>query len=225
MRYPVFRTRHVGSATPGAVVESHQLQFSKNPGPSGPAGLEGATQILRAGNFAWTCRYASPVMGSGADSPCQGEMARRARGGRVGDYEHEVLIWSRPRCVLPNPSLLPAKPSEAGSPGRGGARERTQFSPPGGNGVEWTQGELARRDKRRWPGPLRRRAAMGKVTRRRGGEILSAFPERNGQRRRAARCAAPPVEKKEFLQFNPSCAIMHLTAGCGHQQKGSSQTG
>ena len=58
---------------------------------------------------------------------------------------------SRPRGGLPNPSLLPAKPSEAGSPGRGGARERTQFSPPGGNGVEWT---------------LRRRAAMGKVGRR-----------------------------------------------------------
>ena len=55
------------------------------------------------------------------------------------------------RGALPNPSLLPAKPSEAGSPGRGGARERTQFSPPGGNGVEWT---------------LRRRAAMGKVGRR-----------------------------------------------------------
>ena len=36
MRYPVFRTRHVGPSTPGAVVESHQLQFSKNPGPSGP---------------------------------------------------------------------------------------------------------------------------------------------------------------------------------------------
>ena len=71
-----------------------------NPGPSGPAGIEGATQILRAGNFAWTCRYASPVMGSGADSPCQGEMARRARGGRVGDYEHEVLILSRPPAIL-----------------------------------------------------------------------------------------------------------------------------
>ena len=56
-----------------------------------------------------------------------------------------------PGGVLPNPSLLPAKPSEADSPGRGGARERTQFSPPGGNGVEWT---------------LRRRAAMGKVGRR-----------------------------------------------------------
>ena len=90
-------------------------------------------------------------MGSGADSPCQGEMAQRARGGRVGDYEHEVLIEAVPGGVLPNPSLLPAKPSEAGSPGRGGARERTQFSPPGGNGVEWT---------------LRRRAAVGKVTRR-----------------------------------------------------------
>ena len=58
-------------------------------------------------------------MGSGADSPChQGEMARRARGGREGDYEHEVLIEAVPGGVLPNPSLLPAKPSEAGSPGR-----------------------------------------------------------------------------------------------------------
>ena len=36
-------------------------------------------------------------MGSGADSPCQGEMSRSDRGDRVGDYEHEVLIWSRPR--------------------------------------------------------------------------------------------------------------------------------
>src|SRR5699024_3177518 len=56
-----------------------------------------------------------------------------------------------PGGVLPNPSLLPTKPSEVGSPGRGGARERAQFSPPGGNGVEWT---------------LRRRAAVGKVGRR-----------------------------------------------------------
>ena len=56
-----------------------------------------------------------------------------------------------PGGVLPNPSLLPVKPSAAGSPGRGGARERSQFSPSGGNG-----------DKR----TLRRRAAGGKVTRR-----------------------------------------------------------
>ena len=54
-----------------------------------------ATQILRAGNLLLTFRYASPVMGSGADSPCQGEMARRVRGGRVGEYGHEVSILSR----------------------------------------------------------------------------------------------------------------------------------
>ena len=36
-------------------------------------------------------------MGSGADSPCQGEMARRARGGRVGEYERGALILSRLR--------------------------------------------------------------------------------------------------------------------------------
>ena len=47
--------------------------------------------------------------------------------------------------------VLPAKLSAAGSPGRGGARERSQFSPSGGNG-----------DKR----TLRRRAATGKVGRR-----------------------------------------------------------
>ena len=56
MRYPLFRTRHVGSATPGAVVESHQLQFSKNPGPSGPAGIQTLTQSLRAGNVLPTPR-------------------------------------------------------------------------------------------------------------------------------------------------------------------------
>ena len=106
------------------------------------------------------------VMGSGADFPCQGEMARRARGGRVGDYEHEVLIGAVPGGVLVNLPCLPAKPSTAGSPGRGGARERAQFSPSGGNGDKRTQGELARRAKRRWPGPLRRRAAMDKGTRR-----------------------------------------------------------
>ena len=39
-------------------------------------------------------------MGSGADSPCQGESARRARGGRVGDYEHKVLIGAVPGGVL-----------------------------------------------------------------------------------------------------------------------------
>ena len=40
-------------------------------------------------------------MGSGADSPCQGEMSRSDKGGRVGDYEHKVLIGANPGGVLP----------------------------------------------------------------------------------------------------------------------------
>ena len=38
-------------ATPGAAVESYRPQFSTNPGPSGPAGIEKLTQILRAGRI------------------------------------------------------------------------------------------------------------------------------------------------------------------------------
>ena len=80
MRYPVFRTRHVGSATPGAVVESHQLQFSKNPGPSGPEEIaESHSDFARRKFFA-------PPRGS-----------PRKWGPGKGDYEHEVPIWSRPR--------------------------------------------------------------------------------------------------------------------------------
>ena len=39
-------------------------------------------------------------MGSGADSPYPGEMARSARGGREGDYGHEVPIGAVPGGVL-----------------------------------------------------------------------------------------------------------------------------
>ena len=38
--------------------------------------------------------------GPGADSPCQGEMSRSDRGGRVGEYGHEVSILSRPPAIL-----------------------------------------------------------------------------------------------------------------------------
>ena len=47
----------------------------------------------------------------------------------------------------------PPQPSEAVAVGRGDARERTQFSPPGGNGVERT---LRRRDAVGQPHPQRR---------------------------------------------------------------------
>ena len=80
-------------------------------------------------------------------------------------------MWARSAHLEPSPvafwlisPVLPAKPSAAGSPGRGGARERAQFSPSGGNG-----------DKR----TLRRRAAMGKVTRRPQAAKSPAYNERS----------------------------------------------
>ena len=87
-------------------------------GPSGPVEIQTFTQILRAGNIAKPNKYASPVMGSGADSPCQGEMARRARGGRVGDYEHEVLIWSRPRWRFAQSLVAPGEDQRSGFAGK-----------------------------------------------------------------------------------------------------------
>ena len=67
-------------------------------------------------------------MGSGADSPCQGEMARRVRGGRVGEYERGALILSRLRVRFgyfaamgkvtrrPQAAKSPAKTSRSGAP-------------------------------------------------------------------------------------------------------------
>ena len=105
-------------ANSGADLEPHQGQILQTQGPVAREKSQTATQILRAGNFAWTCRYASPVMGSGADSPCQGEMARRARGGRVGDYEHEVLIWSRPRWRFAQSLVAPGEAQRSGFAGK-----------------------------------------------------------------------------------------------------------
>ena len=123
----------------------------EQPGPSGPVGIWTATQILRAGNSLPDSRGnpRNGVRGKATMSTkCSSEPVPIPS---VPSGHLPLIRGVGPGGVLPNPSLLPAKPSEAGSPGRGGARERTQFSPPGGNGVEWT---------------LRRRAAVGKVTRR-----------------------------------------------------------
>ena len=59
-------------------MEPHQRQFSTQPGPSGPAGIEKLTQILRTGRILPTLRGNPRIWGPGK-----------------GDYEHEVLIWSR----------------------------------------------------------------------------------------------------------------------------------
>ena len=59
-----------------------------------------ALLILRAGNVLPTSRGNPRNGGPGADSPCQGEMSRSDRGGRVGEYGHEVSILSRPPAIL-----------------------------------------------------------------------------------------------------------------------------
>ena len=48
--YGDIRTRSVGSANSGAVRKPHQEQILPHSGPSGPAGNQAFTQILRAGN-------------------------------------------------------------------------------------------------------------------------------------------------------------------------------
>ena len=90
-------------------MEPRRLQFLHTQGPVARIEWRKGTQILRAGKILPAPRGnprngrfclpqgVTPVMGSGADSPCQGEMSRSDRGDRVGDYEHEALIWSRPR--------------------------------------------------------------------------------------------------------------------------------
>ena len=164
--------RPYGGNGPGALARGRQAQKwsrtrSNFPQTQGPVARR---------EFRTSLKFCAPEMFCLLQgvTPVNGVRGKRS-------YGHEVPVGRVPGGVLPNPSLLPAKPSEAGSPGRGGARERTQFSPPGGNGVEWTQGELARRDKRRWPGPLRRRAAAGKVTRR---PQAAKYPAQSLQERR-----------------------------------------
>ena len=51
------------------------------------------------------------------------EMARRARVGRVGDYEHEVLIRSRPRRVLGYLSRTPGEAQRSGFAGKRRSKE------------------------------------------------------------------------------------------------------
>ncbi len=73
------------------------------------------------------------------------------RNGSVGPAKPGAEMEPQQRQSL-NPTAAEggpnAKPNEVGLRWRGGARERTQFSPPGGNGVERT----LRRRRAQWPG-------------------------------------------------------------------------
>ena len=81
-------------------MELHRRKFLQTQGPVARRGFRPATQILRAENVLPSPKGNSRNRGPGADSPCQGEMSRSDRGGRVGEYGHAVSILSRPPAIL-----------------------------------------------------------------------------------------------------------------------------
>ncbi len=94
---------------PGTLVRRRQAQkrnrtSSNFPPAQAPSGAgrnrAQALLILRAGNVLPTSRGNPRNGGPGADSPCQGELSRSDRGGRVGEYGHAVSILSRPPAIL-----------------------------------------------------------------------------------------------------------------------------
>ena len=118
-------TQVVGSEMAGAGAGRQPLKFLHTQAAGG-AGRNGsqALLILRAGRAAPQAGERSRNGGPGADSPCQGEMSRSDKGGRVGEY------------------------------GRGSAHPEPSPGDP--------QGELPRRGKRGWPGPLVSFPSLGK---------------------------------------------------------------
>ena len=115
------RTRRVGWKHQGADLELQQRQFLQTQGP-----------VARR-EFRTPLRFCAPE----GFCPLQGVTLVIGVRGKA-TMSTKCSSGAVPGGVLPNPSLLPAKPSEAGSPGKGGTRERAQFSPPGGNGAERT---------------------------------------------------------------------------------------
>ena len=138
--------------------------FPKTQGPVARKKSQKATQILRAGNVLPTPRGNPRKWGPGPTPPVRGRWPEGPEGVGWATMSTKCSSGAVPGAFWVISPVLPAKPSAAGSPGRGGARKRSQFSPLGGNG-----------DKR----TLRRRAAVGKVTRRPQAAKSPAYNERS----------------------------------------------
>ena len=81
---------------PGAVVEPHQRQFLQTQGPVGRDEFRHPLKFC-APEILCQAQGITPVNGGlGADSPCQGEMARRARGGRESRHGERSSPLRRP---------------------------------------------------------------------------------------------------------------------------------
>ena len=172
----------------------------------------------------------TPVMGSGADSLCQGEMARRARGGRVGDYEHEVLIRSRPRWRFAQSLVAPGEAQRSGFAGKRRSkgtsavfaarrkRSRVDFattsrhgqsnSPPAGGEIplrkEPSSGPM------RASGPTKKRSIIAPSSALFGGTC--PYP--------LCRCATSSLPLLAFGHFPLTGGIGPLTRGVGPQGEG-----
>ena len=81
---------------PGAVVEPHQRQFLQTQGPVARDEFRHPLKFC-APEILCPAQGITPVNGGlGADSPCQGEMARRARGGRESRHGERSSPLRRP---------------------------------------------------------------------------------------------------------------------------------
>ena len=81
------RTEGVGSAKVGAEGEPHKNQILQTQGLVARRGFRVSLRFCAPEGFC-LLQGVTPVMGSGADSPCQGEMSRSDRGGRV------AVLWT-----------------------------------------------------------------------------------------------------------------------------------
>ena len=93
------------------------MQFLQTQGPSGPGWNGGMSLRFCAPKMLCPDQGVTLVMGSGADSPCQGEMARRARGGRERRHGGRGGTAVPADCARP---LAPLKVNWPAGPREGG---------------------------------------------------------------------------------------------------------
>ena len=94
------RPRDVGLDHPGAGMEPQQRQFLQTQGPVARREFRHPLRFCAPEGFCLLQGVTPVNRGPGADFPCQGEMSRSDKGGRVGEYGHGVSILSRPPVIL-----------------------------------------------------------------------------------------------------------------------------
>ena len=89
-------------------MEPHRPQFSTQPGPSGPAGIEALTQILRAGNFLPSSR-GNPRNGGSRGRAAWRREALPNRRLRPPPGAFLVTFWASKKSLAAGAAKLPCK--------------------------------------------------------------------------------------------------------------------